>query len=227
MSSEQGTGSVAAFFDVDGTIVEATVVHYYAYYATLGFSRLRRTLWTAAFLPKVVFYLLLDKFSRSTFNRVFYRSYGGMNASALRDRSEDHFQQVMEPRMYMDALACISEHRSRGVRVVLVTGSLDFIIEPLASSVEADDLIAVHMDDVAGCLSGKLTTEPIGDQEKARIIREYAERNHIDLAASYGYADSSSDMPMLDAVGHATVVNPKPRLRRIAAERGWQIADWK
>jgi len=227
VSTEQRAGPVAAFFDVDGTIVEATVVHYYAFYATLGFSRLKRILWTAAFLPKVAFYLLLDKLSRSTFNRVFYRNYGGMNAQILRDHSVDHFQQIMKPRLYMDALTRISQHRSRGVRVVLVTGSLDFIIEPLAASVEADDIIAVHMDDVDGHLSGTLTSEPIGDREKARIIREYAERNHIDLAASYGYADSSSDMPMLDAVGHATVVNPKSKLRRVAADRGWQIADWK
>jgi hypothetical protein len=56
-------------------------------------------------------------------------------------------------------------------------------------------------------------------------MQEVAEREGIDLEASYAYSDSESDLPMLSAVGHAVVVNPDPRLRRIAAEEGWEVIN--
>jgi hypothetical protein len=54
-------------------------------------------------------------------------------------------------------------------------------------------------------------------------MRELAEREAIDLDASYAYSDSESDLPMLRAVGHPVVVNPDADLRRIALEEGWEI----
>ena len=226
MPAETTSDKTAAYFDIDGTIIDATVVHYYAFYATAGFSRFRTALWTAAFLPRVVYYLVLDKISRSKFNRVFYRNYRGMAASTLRERSDRHFEEVILPRHFEDAFKRITEHRDRGERVILITGSLDFIMRPLADAVHADELIAVSMTEDRGFLTGDLATKPIGDEEKARVMRQHAEENNIDLAASYGYADSSSDLPMLESVGHATVVNPSGKLKQIARERGWKTVNW-
>ncbi len=224
--SEPQSHDVAAFFDVDGTIVEATVVHYYAYFATYGFSDTRRTAWTAAFLPKVAYYLLLDMADRSRFNRVFYNNYRGMEVAQIRDRNDDHFEHFIRPRMFSGAIERIAEHRSRGERVVLITGSLDFIMEPVSAFLKTDELIAVKMHEKNGRLTGTLTGPPIGDEEKARVMRAYAEEHHISLAKSYAYADSSSDLPMLHSVGHATVVNPGRKLRRIAEEKDWGIKEW-
>ena len=224
--SEPQSQDVAAFFDVDGTIVEATVVHYYAYLATYGYSDIRRTTWTAAFLPKVAYYLLLDMTNRSRFNRVFYHNYRGMDVAQIRDRSDDHFEHFIRPRMFSGAIERIAEHRTRGERVVLITGSLDFIMEPVSAFLKTDGLIAVKMHEKDGRLTGALTGPPIGDEEKAKVMRAYAEEHHINLAKSYGYADSSSDLPMLHSVGHATVVNPGRKLRRIAKEQDWEIKEW-
>jgi len=58
---------------------------------------------------------------------------------------------------------------------------------------------------------------------KAQAIRELAEREGIDLAASYAYSDSESDLPMLRAVGHPVAVNPDKELARVAREEGWEI----
>ena len=58
---------------------------------------------------------------------------------------------------------------------------------------------------------------------KARAIEELAAREHIDLAASYAYSDSESDLPMLRAVGHPVAVNPDGELARIARREGWQV----
>ena len=218
--------SVTAFFDVDGTIVDATIVHYYAFYRTWGYSVPKRLLWTLGFLPKVVYYMVLDKISRSRFNQVFYRQYRGFERGECVSRSERLFNEVMRPRMFTGAVERIREHQQRGERVVLVTGSLDFIVEPLAEYTKADDLIALSMKEKNGRLTGEPEGPPIGDEEKARIVRDYAERRGIDLDRSYAYADSSSDRPMLDLVGHAVVVNPGGKLKKAAEAGGWEVVSW-
>lgn len=213
---------IAAFFDVDGTIVAATVVHYYAYFATKGRSSLGRFLWTLAFLPRIVYYLFVDRISRSRFNRIFYENYRGMDARQARSWRGSHFDEVVRPRIFPGAVDCIAEHRRRGERIVLITGSLDFIMEPLAEWLQADALIAAQMTEEEGRLTGVLTGPPIGDDEKARMLRTYAAEHGIDLTRSYAYADSRSDLPMLEAVGHAVVVNPGRKLKMLAEKNGWK-----
>ena len=132
----------------------------------------------------------------------------------------------MRPRMFDGAVERIREHQQRGEGVVLVTGSLDFIMEPLAEYTKADDLIALSMKEQDGRLTGETEGPPIGDEEKARIVRDYAARRGIDLDRSYAYADSSSDRPMLDLVGHAVAVNPGGKLKKAAKAGGWEIVRW-
>ena len=218
--------SATAFFDVDGTIVDATIVHYYAFYRTWGYSVPRRLLWTLGFLPKIVYYMVLDKISRTRFNQAFYRKYRGFERGECVSRSEHLFNEVLRPRMFTGAVERIREHQQRGERVVLVTGSLDFIMEPLAEYTKADDLIALSMKEENGRLTGEPEGPPIGDEEKARIVRDYAQRRGIDLDRSFAYADSSSDRPMLDLVGHAVVVNPGGKLKKAAEAGGWEVVCW-
>lgn len=223
---ERREHAATAFFDVDGTIVDATIVHYYAFYRTWGYSALRRLAWTIGFLPKVLYYIVLDKISRSRFIQSFYRQYRGFGRGECVWRSEQLFEKVMRPRMYAGAVDRIRAHQQRGERVVLVTGSLDFVMEPLAEYTKADDLIALSMKEDDGRLTGETEGPPIGDEAKARIVRDYAERRGIDLARCYAYADSSSDEPMLSVVGHAVAVNPGGKLKKAAEAGGWEVVHW-
>ena len=224
--SARSVGAATAFFDVDGTIVDATIVHYYAFYRTWGYSAPRRLLWTIGFLPKVLYYIVLDKISRSRFIQSFYRQYRGFGRGECVSRSEQLFEKVMRPRMYVGAVDRIRAHQQRGERVVLVTGSLDFVMEPLAEYTKADDLIALSMKEDDGRLTGETEGPPIGDEAKAQIVRDYAERRGIDLARCYAYADSSSDEPMLSVVGHAVAVNPGGKLKKAADAGGWEVVHW-
>ncbi len=222
----EGAHPATAFFDVDGTIVDATIVHYYAFYKTWGYSAPRRLLWTTGFLPKILYYIVLDKISRSRFIEVFYRQYRGFRRRDCVSRSEQLFEKIMRPRLYDGAIERIRAHQQRGERVVLVTGSLDFVMEPLAEYTKADDLIALSMTEAEGRLTGQTEGPAIGDEAKARIITEYAARRDIDLARCYGYADSSSDQPMLRAVGHPVAVNPGGKLKKAADDGGWEVVHW-
>jgi HAD superfamily hydrolase (TIGR01490 family) len=218
----------AAFFDVDGTLMRTNITQYYVHIATRGFSPLRRFAWMLGVGPTAIYYLLLDKMSRGAFNRVFYRNYRGLEAARVRALAEEVFTTVMQPRLYPAARAAIAAHRARGERVVLVTGSIDFLIAPLARhlGVDAANTIAVTLAEENGRFTGELTGPPLSDEGKARAVRAYAAREGVDLAAATAYGDSGADLPMLAAVGHAVVVNPKPKLARLAREHGWRIEAW-
>jgi len=50
-----------------------------------------------------------------------------------------------------------------------------------------------------------------------------AAREGYPLEHCYAYSDSITDMPMLEVVGHPSVVNPDRALRREASARDWPV----
>jgi HAD superfamily hydrolase (TIGR01490 family) len=132
-------------------------------------------------------------------------------------------QVVVEPITYAEALELMADHRRAGRRVYLVSASPSEIVEPLARYLGVDRAIAsrARIDD-AGCYTGELDVYAYGPY-KAELIRKVAERDGVDLARSYAYSDSYTDLPMLEAVGHPVAVNPDRVLRRAAGRRGWPV----
>ncbi|HEX5269575.1 MAG TPA: HAD-IB family hydrolase, partial [Gemmataceae bacterium] len=116
--------------------------------------------------------------------------------------------------------------RRQGHRVVLVTGGLDLVMAPLAQHIGPADVIATHLVERDGVLTGEIDGPPIADERKGELVREYAGKHGIDLAQSFAYTDSHGDLPMLECVGRPAAVNPDRRLRRLAAARGWRVEDW-
>ena len=225
-TSEAASRRVAAFFDVDGTLVRTTIVHYYMYFRRRRMAPLLGALWQAAFFVKCGYYLLLDKIDRSRLNVVFYRRYRDLPVNGIKTLASDCYREVIEPRCFGEGIRCVAEHRRAGREVVLVTGSVDFIIEPLAQSLQASSMHAAGLVEVDGRFTGELDGPPIGDEEKARRVRQFAEAEGIDLSQSYAYGDSIADLPMLEAVGRPHVVNPDKALAATAAARGWPAHRW-
>ncbi len=216
----------AAFFDVDGTLVQTTIVHYYVYFRRKRMSPLAGKLWYAAFLVKCGYFLMLDKIDRSRLNVVFYRSYAGLPAAEIKAQVPECYRDVIKPRQFRQAASCVAKHREAGDEIVLVTGSIDFIIEPLARDLAVDSVVAPSLVESNGRFNGKLDGPPIGEQEKARRIQRFAESNGIDLSQSHAYGDSVADLPMLELVGHPHVVNPDRVLAAVARARGWLTHRW-
>lgn len=223
---EQSESATAAFFDVDGTLVSTTIVHYYIYFRRRLMARWNVPLWQAAYYLRCLYYLYLDRVNRSRMNTVFYNDYAGLDAGAVRNLADDCFRELIEPHVFPEGAACVRELRRSGVRVVLVTGSLDFIIEPLARSLGVADVIAAQMSENQGLLTGTLVGPPIGEQIKAERIKAFARQESIDLSRSLAYGDSIADVPMLECVGHPHVVNPDRALTAIACAQGWPAHRW-
>ncbi len=216
----------AAFFDVDGTLVDRHIVHQYLYIRRRMLSPILRPLWTGAFLAKAPYYLALDKLSRTRLNIVFYRNYAGLDCGRVRSLAAGCFENVIRPNIFAEVRACLDGHRAAGRRIVLVTGSLDFIMAPLASHLGAVECIAPVLGTENGRFTGELDGPPVGGAEKARRIRDYADRESIDLSQCCAYGDSIADVPMLESVGEAQTVNPDRALAAEAARRGWAIHHW-
>lgn len=216
----------AAFFDVDGTIVRGTIAHYYAYFRCRRMNPTLAKIWYAFFVAKCGYYLLLDKVNRNTLNRVFYRGYRGLPADEIKSMAMDCHCDIVQPNTFPDAVKCIRQHLHDEHLVVLVTGSLDFIVAPLAHELRTPYVIATSLKEHNGRFTGELTTAPLARQEKARRMMLFAEQEKIDLRKSFAYGDSIADLPMLEAVGSPAAVSPDGALEKLAEKRGWPIHRW-
>ena len=217
-------GQVAAIFDVDGTILESNVVASYAWLRMQDMPLSRRPLWAARFASKVPYYWAMDQVSRTHFNHAFYKNYAGWEPEKVRQIVRENFTEYMKGRMYREALEMLREHRRQGHRVVILSGALDFLLEPLGEL--ADDVISAKLVEKNGVFTGEISGPPVAGDARARMLASFARKNGIDLSRSYAYADSISDLPMLEAVGRPVAVNPDRRLAAAARGKGWDIRNW-
>lgn len=216
----------AAFFDVDGTLVKANAIAHYLNLTTPYMPQLFSWLLVLNIIIKIPYYFILDCSDRQKFNQVFYRNYGNMSVYQLQKRSQLYAHSQLMYRIFLAAKDCIAEHKKRGDLIILVTGSLDFIIEPLAELLNVDGVIATKLQVKDDFYTGKIIGKtPIGT-EKAKRIRDLSQELAIDLKHSYAYGDSASDLTMLNTVGNPIVINPDRALKRIAQQKSWSIKHW-
>ncbi len=223
--SEEKAGEVAAIFDVDGTLVASNVVSHYVWLRMRELPAPLKPLWALTFLARVPYYWALDKLSRAHFNRAFYKNYKGWKPARARALGAESFSGYVLKRLYPEALATLRAHKEAGHRVVLLSGALDFILEPFKDL--ADDVLTARLEEENGAYTGELSGAPVAGEARARMLASFARRRNLDLSRSYAYADSISDLPMMEAVGNPVAVNPDSRLQKAARERGWEIKDWR
>jgi HAD superfamily hydrolase (TIGR01490 family) len=128
------------------------------------------------------------------------------------------------PRLYPKMLAVAHEHQDAGRGTYIVTAAPQELAEMLAHVLAFDGAIGSRIAEVHdGVYTGRPGSVFAYRDGKAIAMRQFALREGIDLAASYAYSDSESDLPMLRAVGHPVAVNPDHELARVAREEGWDI----
>jgi HAD superfamily hydrolase (TIGR01490 family) len=215
----------AAFYDLDGTLLSCNLVTMYAYYARNDRSPLKSVYQFSKVLLSVPLLFGLDLYSRSLFNVFSFRAYRGMHRDRLIGLADDLFEVTLKPSIFPQAQALIDTTRGLGYRNVLVTGTLDFTIRPIALHFGIDEVICNRLEFKRHAATGRVLPPLLAESEKARSIREYAFREGIDLTQSCAFSDSSADVPMLSEVGHPVATNPTRRLRRIAIERRWPILE--
>ncbi|HEV2368927.1 MAG TPA: HAD-IB family hydrolase [Acidimicrobiales bacterium] len=213
-----------AAFDLENTLIASNVVESWAWLATRRMpdsDRLRLTLRTLREAPGL---LALDRRDRGDFLRHFYRRYEGASADDLRAEVPELFSTLLLAKCFPAGLRRVREHRALGHRTLLITGALDLVIEPFRPLF--DEVVCASLSERDGRISGELESSPPTGEARALAMAAYAEAEGLDLEQSVAYADSASDLPMLEAVGHPVAVNPEVKLATIARRRGWHTEDW-
>jgi fatty acyl-CoA reductase len=210
---------------MEGTLLDTNVVESYLW---LRLAELPPEEWAAEIaavarsLPR---YLSAERRDRGEFLRAFYRRYEGASHDGVARLVDDQVSELILQRLSPPAVRRIREHRAAGHRTVLITGALDCFVQPLEPLF--DEILATRLERRDGRYVGRLASPPVVGEARANWLRSYAVSTGADLKASYGYADSHSDLPMLRAVGNPVAVNPDVALFRIARKRRWPVEHWK
>jgi HAD superfamily hydrolase (TIGR01490 family) len=208
-----------ALYDFAGTLAGSNIVVRYAFYARRYPSRVGSLYRTAKLLVRVPFFVGLDLYSRRLLNRVFCRQYAGMKSEWLMGLAESMFEEVIRPSIFPAAPKLIEEDRRQGYRLVLVSGELDFALRPVVRYLGFDRLVANLLELSDGVATGRVEPPLVAEQEKVGCIERVLKELGAESSESKAYSDSSSDLPMLEAVGHPVAVNPDRRLGRLAVRR--------
>jgi len=139
------------------------------------------------------------------------------------------FSDLILTKSFPAAIRRVRAHRAAGHRTLLITGALELVVkarEPLF-----DDIIAAGLGEKDSSTrassrrvyNGQLTSIPPTGEARYQAMADYAARHDVDLRESVAYADSASDLPMLEAVGFPVAVNPETKLASIARKRGWLV----
>jgi HAD superfamily hydrolase (TIGR01490 family) len=215
-------GRPAAFFDLDKTVIAKS--------SALAFSRPfyagglinRRSVLRSSYAQFV--YLLggADHDQMEKMREFLSRMVTGWPVDTVREIVADTLHNVVEPLVYDEAVSLIEDHHLAGRDVIIVSASGTEMVEPIGELLGVDAVIATRMAVADGRNTGGIDFYAYAEN-KATAMQQLAEDRGYDLARSFAYSDSVTDVHMLEAVGHPHAVNPDKELRRIAREREWPI----
>jgi alcohol-forming fatty acyl-CoA reductase len=210
-----------AFYDLDGTLVDLNLVHATLFVLTnLGewSGRLKYLIGFAGRLPMLY---AAERRDRYLLNVVLFEALKGISRDRLYSLGEEYCQRVLLKHIYPQAHALVEANRTIGLEPVLVTGSPDFIVAPLAEQLKVQQFAANRLAYSGGLATGQLRAPVLAGEEKAQWCRAHAVERGLALSSCWGYADSYYDLPFLAALGHPVAVNPDRRLAATARQRHW------
>jgi HAD superfamily hydrolase (TIGR01490 family) len=214
--------SVAAFFDLDKTVIAKS--------STLAFSRPffqsglinRRAVLKSAYAQFVFASSGVDADQVERLRARLTALCTGWDVQQVRAIVDETLHDIVDPLVYAEAAELIAEHKAQGHDVVVVSASGEEIVAPIADMIGATDSVGTRMVVVDGRYTGEIDFYCYGEN-KATAMKQLAAERGYDLDECHAYSDSVTDLPMLEAVGHPTAVNPDRALRTAAAERGWPV----
>jgi HAD superfamily hydrolase (TIGR01490 family) len=212
----------AAFFDLDKTLMEGSSAIHFGRAAYRAGMMSRRQL-VADLWANIRFRLegASDEATAALRQRVL-DGLAGVPVKDLARLGPDVLGGIL-PRIYPAVLRTAYSHQDAGRPVYIVTAASQELAELLAHVLVLDGAIGTRSEVKNGVYTGGPDGPFVYGEGKAAAIREMAEKEGLDLAESWAYSDSASDLPMLRIVGHPVVVNPDAHLAGIARDEGWEI----
>lgn len=218
---------VAAFFDVDNTIIRgASSFHLAVGLYRRGFFRKRDLL---RFAVQQARYRVFGE-NRHQIDELRARALDIMRGHSVAEVTaiaEDVYDEVLSLRIYPGTRALLDAHLSDGHAVWLVTATPVEIGDLIARRLGASGALGTVAEHEDGYYTGRLVGDLLHGEAKASAVRALAAREGYDLSLCHAYGDSTNDVAILSTVGHPCAINPDGRLRRHAAEAGWPVREFR
>lgn len=221
------TGRVAAFFDVDNTIIRgASSFH-------LAVGLYRRAFFQRSDIVRFAvhqFRYLTFGENRQQIDEVRQRALEIMHGRSVAEVvaiAEDIYDEVLSLRIFPGTQRLLDQHLRAGHEVWLVTATPVEIADIIARRLGATGALGTIAEHKDGFYTGRLVGDLLHGRAKAEAVRALAEREGLDLQRSFAYGDSTNDVPILSEVGFPCAINPDRRLRKHAAEVGWPMREFR
>lgn len=216
-----------AFYDLDGTLVGLNLIHSTLYVlANLG-EWSGRAGYLLSFISRAPKLYFAEKQDRRILNIELFAAFRGVSRDRLEAMGEEYCERVLLGHLYPQAIELLESNRAAGIEPVIVSGSPEFLVAPLARALGVTEYAANRLAISRGCATGRVLEPVMAGSEKAHWCAEYAAAQKLDLADCWGYADSFYDLPFLAALGHPVAVNPDRRLEATAMSRHWPIVRFE
>lgn len=217
---------VAAFFDLDKTIVATSSA--FAFGRTLIAHGMLSTKDALALVLAETGYMLTGHSEQQMDDakNQITQMIKGMRVEDLKEALEHTLELRVVPAIFSEARALIDDHLNQGHDVIIISASVAELVEPIAEELGATHTLTTLLDVHEGTYTGELLFYCRGDA-KAEGIRRLAMQHGYNLADSFAYSDSATDIPMLEAVGHPHAVNPDRALKKHAQEHDWPVLNFK
>jgi HAD superfamily hydrolase (TIGR01490 family) len=212
----------AAFFDLDKTLMAGSSGMQFARVAARAGVVSRRQLWTWA--VEHLRYRLRGTTDQRTNDvlQVARDLITGVPEKTIARMGPEVMAAIL-PRVYPQMLEEVHAHQDAGRPCFIVSAAGNDVVESLAAVLGMEGGIGTRYEvDPEGEFTGRLEGPFVYGPGKVTAMEEFARTHDIDLATSFAYSDSLSDLPMLRAVGNPVAVNPDPPLAAIAREEEWQ-----
>lgn len=247
-------GGVAAFFDLDGTLVELPSLERRLFQILRYRKEIRARnyfLWLKeairlmphginAILQGNKMYLrgvkIFDERGEGD-EKVFSRHKNGHQAEGQASAPPRCNPRLPVPTFFAQAMERIAWHARQGHEVVLLSGTLEPLALDAARALEIElaargitvtiRVVATRLKEMGGRWTGCILGEGMFGEAKARAARRLAAEVRLDLKRCFAYGDSLNDRLLMAAVGRPAAVNPSNDLASIARTRGWPILSWK
>ena len=217
--------NAAAFFDCDGTLTPYTMVHYYLFMNMIKLKGLKKVLFLIKEGLLIPFYLILDKININLFNDLFHKKYKGLDYNKLCEDYKNTFEMKIKANIFNEMKEIIKEHKKNGVHIVIISGSPDIVIIPIAEYLGADKYYTRSLVVKNGIVTGELKSNFMKNMKKAEAIFDYVKENNIDLSKSYAYGDSIHDVAMFKLVGNPFLINGSNKLKELAKKNNWNTIN--
>ena len=212
----------AAFFDLDDTILTVSsgkvLIHEAHRQGIMRKRDLIRGMWFA----------LLYKINLAHSSRVALRMASwlkGTEESYVIDLVNRIFDDELVDKISESVQEEIEFHRRNGAKLIMLSAAIDYICRPIVGHLDLDDLVCSHMEVRDGVFTGLPAGKLVFGHEKGMRLIEYCNIHGFDPMEAYCYADSFSDLPMMEKTGHPVAVRPDRRLGSVARKRGWRVVN--